>query len=126
MEAAAIDDLAPIPVKFHTDPATFMPYERDPRRSRARGRSPGRRASSTASAASRSRTCTGNISYDPINHEHMCLLRAEKVARIAHDIPLAEVHGAKSGRLLVLALGRHVRRDRGPPSAACKPDMPVG
>ncbi len=33
----------------------------------------------------------GNISYDPANHDHMVRTRAEKVARIARDIPPTEV-----------------------------------
>ena len=60
------------------------------RRSRGRGRSRARPGSSTASAVSRSRTITGNVSYDPTNHERMIELRAEKVARIAR--------GAAAGR----------------------------
>jgi 2-oxoglutarate ferredoxin oxidoreductase subunit alpha len=48
---------------------------------------------------------TGNISYDPKNHDHMVRLRAEKVARIAADIPPIEVHGEASGELLVLGWG---------------------
>jgi 2-oxoglutarate ferredoxin oxidoreductase subunit alpha len=31
---------------------------------------------------------TGNISYDPMNHEHMVHTRAKKVANIADNIPL--------------------------------------
>ncbi|HJX28318.1 MAG TPA: 2-oxoglutarate ferredoxin oxidoreductase subunit alpha, partial [Thermoanaerobaculia bacterium] len=48
---------------------------------------------------------SGNVSYDPVNHERMVLLRAEKVARIARDIPPIEVHGEESGELLVLGWG---------------------
>lgn len=48
---------------------------------------------------------TGNVSYDPQNHEHMCNLRAQKVANIADDIPPQELDGADSGDLLVLSWG---------------------
>jgi 2-oxoglutarate ferredoxin oxidoreductase subunit alpha len=48
---------------------------------------------------------TGNVSYDPLNHEKMVLLRAEKVARIADDIPEIEVAGEARGELLVLGWG---------------------
>ena len=48
---------------------------------------------------------TGNVNYEPANHEYMVLTRAEKVARIAHDIPPAEVLGEKSGKVLVLGWG---------------------
>lgn len=48
---------------------------------------------------------TGNVSYDPLNHEHMVRLRAEKVALIANDIPAAVVEGDQSGDLLIVGWG---------------------
>ena len=51
-----IKDLPQINVKFATDPATFMPYARDGKHSRARMRFPALRGSNTASVASRSST----------------------------------------------------------------------
>ncbi len=49
---------------------------------------------------------SGNISYSPTNHERMTLLRAEKVARIAQEIPPVEVNGnARGGGLLVVGWG---------------------
>jgi 2-oxoglutarate ferredoxin oxidoreductase subunit alpha len=48
---------------------------------------------------------TGNVSYDPANHQHMVNTRARKVANIAGDIPLQTVSGPESGRLLVLSWG---------------------
>ncbi|HWC76009.1 MAG TPA: 2-oxoglutarate ferredoxin oxidoreductase subunit alpha, partial [Blastocatellia bacterium] len=48
---------------------------------------------------------TGNVSYDPENHMHMVLTRAEKVARIANDIPELEIFGKPEGRLLVVGWG---------------------
>jgi 2-oxoglutarate ferredoxin oxidoreductase subunit alpha len=48
---------------------------------------------------------TGNVSYDPENHEKMVHLRAEKVAGIAKVIPPQEVFGPESGDLLVLSWG---------------------
>ena len=48
---------------------------------------------------------TGNVSYDPDNHQHMVELRAQKVANIADDIPLQEVDGPEHGDLLVLSWG---------------------
>ncbi len=46
---------------------------------------------------------TGNVNYEPANHEHMVNLRARKVANMAKDIPLQEVDGPASGKLLVSA-----------------------
>lgn len=48
---------------------------------------------------------TGNISYDPINHEKMVRLRAEKVARVANYIPELDVMGNGDGKLLVVGWG---------------------
>lgn len=48
---------------------------------------------------------TGNISYDPKNHQKMCAVRQEKVAKVADNIPLQEVEGDESGDLLVISWG---------------------
>ncbi|MCU1453582.1 MAG: 2-oxoacid:acceptor oxidoreductase, alpha subunit [Acidimicrobiales bacterium] len=49
---------------------------------------------------------SGNISYEPANHERMVHLRADKVAGIANDIPLLDVHGdVDDGEILVLGWG---------------------
>ncbi len=48
---------------------------------------------------------TGNVSYDPQNHERMTRLRAEKVERVAQMIPKLEVHGDPSGDVLVIGWG---------------------
>ena len=63
---------------------------------------------------------TGNVSYDPENHDLMTRLRAEKVAGIASDIPELEVDDPDGAELLVLSWGgtygpvaAGVRRARG-------------
>jgi len=48
---------------------------------------------------------TGNVSYDPDNHDHMVRLRARKVAGIAADIPELEVDDQDGAELLVLGWG---------------------
>lgn len=48
---------------------------------------------------------TGNVSYDPENHQKMTLLRKKKVEKIADVIPPLEPHGDASGDLLVLGWG---------------------
>ncbi len=48
---------------------------------------------------------TGNVSYDPENHEKMVRLRAEKVANVAKVIPPLEVAGPQRGDLLVVGWG---------------------
>jgi 2-oxoglutarate ferredoxin oxidoreductase subunit alpha len=51
------------------------------------------------------KTVKGTVSYVPENHEEMVKLRAEKVARVVHEIPGLEVYGANSGDLLVIGWG---------------------
>jgi len=49
---------------------------------------------------------SGQISSDPVNHERMVRARAEKVAKIADDLPECRIElGAESGKLLVLGWG---------------------
>ena len=48
---------------------------------------------------------TGHVSYDAENHQRMVEIRAEKVARIANEIPPTEVFGAQEGDLLLLGWG---------------------
>ena len=55
---------------------------------------------------------TGNISYEPENHERMVHLRADKMAGIAKDIPLARGPGRRGRRAPAWSGGDR----RGPPS----------
>jgi len=48
---------------------------------------------------------TGNISYDPANHQKMCEVRQEKVENVANNIPLQEIEGDENGDLLVVSWG---------------------
>jgi 2-oxoglutarate ferredoxin oxidoreductase subunit alpha len=48
---------------------------------------------------------TGDVCYDPDNHEYMTHTRAKKVALIADDIPPQKVKGPEKGDLLVLSWG---------------------
>ncbi|MGN6340690.1 MAG: 2-oxoacid:acceptor oxidoreductase subunit alpha [Ginsengibacter sp.] len=49
---------------------------------------------------------TGNVSYDPENHEMMVKIREEKIERIADDIPDQQIdNGAEKGKILVIGWG---------------------
>jgi len=48
---------------------------------------------------------TGNVSYDPENHEFMVKLRAEKVKRVTRSLPPTEVAGAPSGEAVFVSWG---------------------
>ena len=48
---------------------------------------------------------SGNVSYDPLNHERMVNLRANKISNVADHFPLQEVNGPSEGDLLILSWG---------------------
>ncbi len=101
------EDLPKIPVE-HPGPSTvdepFLPYLRDERLSRPWAL-PGTPGLEHRIGGLEKQHVTGNVSYDPDNHEFMVKLRAQKVENIAMDIPLQEVHGPRAGELLVLSWG---------------------
>ncbi len=84
---------------------TFYPYERNPETLARPWAIPGTPGLEHRIGGLSKADITGNVSYDPENHQKMTNLRAEKIARIANDIPEAEIHGPKSGKLLVLSWG---------------------
>jgi len=51
------------------------------------------------------KTIKGTVSYVPENHEHMVKIRAQKVERVANEIPDLEVIGVESGNVLVVGWG---------------------
>jgi len=48
---------------------------------------------------------TGNVNYEPANHERMVRIRQEKVDRVADRLPPTEIFGDDSGDILVLGWG---------------------
>ncbi|HYV94180.1 MAG TPA: 2-oxoacid:acceptor oxidoreductase subunit alpha [Chitinophagales bacterium] len=82
----------------------FMPYKRDEKLSRPWA-VPGTKGLEHRIGGLEKENITGNISYEPENHEFMVKLREEKVDRIANYIPLQEVEGEQKGELLVLGWG---------------------
>ena len=51
------------------------------------------------------KTIKGTVSYVPENHENMVKIRAQKVERVANEIPDLEIIGAESGNVLVVGWG---------------------
>lgn len=98
------DSLPPIPVSFRTDPENFNPYARNENNVRPWA-IPGTPGLEHRVGGLEKQNITGNVSYDPDNHDAMVHLRAEKVRGIAKDIPLQEVYGEQSGELLVVSWG---------------------
>ena len=101
----ALADLPKIEVKFATDPESFQPYRRDPETLARPWAVPGTPGLEHRIGGLEKSDITGNVSYDPENHFRMVTYRAEKVARIANDIPNLQVIGDQEGQLLVLGWG---------------------
>lgn len=99
------DDLPPIPVKFHTEVEGFQPFGRDPETLARPWAVPGTPGLQHRVGGLEKEDGSGNVSYDPINHEVMTHYRADKVARVVNDIPPMEVHGPEEGDLLILGWG---------------------
>ena len=83
----------------------FEPYKRDPDTLARPWAKPGTPGLVHRIGGLEKQDGTGNISYDPANHQHMVDMRAQKVANVANDLPPLEVVGDKSGDVLVLGWG---------------------
>src|SRR6202453_1824721 len=110
-------ELPEIPVRYETNPENFRPYRRDPETLARPWAIPGTPGLEHRVGGIEKQDVTGNISYDPLNHEHMVRTRAEKVEGIAQDIPETVPEGDQSGDLLIVAWGSTA----GPITAAMKP-----
>lgn len=102
-------DLQEIKVEFaperNNNDDKFMPYLRDEKLSRPWAL-PGTKGLEHRIGGLEKQNITGNISYDPNNHEEMVLLRQEKVDRVADYIPLQTMdNGPETGDLLILGWG---------------------
>jgi 2-oxoglutarate ferredoxin oxidoreductase subunit alpha len=100
-----VDELPDIRVPNATDPATFRPYARDANTLARQWAVPGTPGLEHRIGGLEKADISGNVSYDPDNHHRMQMLRHAKVAGIADDIPLLDVHGPERGDLLVLGWG---------------------
>jgi 2-oxoglutarate/2-oxoacid ferredoxin oxidoreductase subunit alpha len=103
------EDLPAIDVKFKTGldegEAKLRPYLRDEKLVRPWA-IPGTPGLEHRIGGLEKQDITGNVSYDPDNHEHMVKTREEKVNRIADHIPLQKLDsGAATGKVLVLGWG---------------------
>ena len=98
-------DLPKIEITHPTDPEDFAPYVRDPETLARPWAIPGTPGLEHRIGGLEKANITGNVNYDPENHELMTNLRNEKIARIANFIPEQEVHGNPEGDLLVLTWG---------------------
>ncbi|MFQ5527389.1 MAG: 2-oxoacid:acceptor oxidoreductase subunit alpha [Thermoanaerobaculia bacterium] len=100
-----LEDLPDLQVEFHTSPDDFQPYARDEATLARPWAIPGTPGLEHRVGGLEKEHLTGNVSYDPDNHQLMTNLRAEKVERIANDIPDIVVEGDQGAEILVLGWG---------------------
>ncbi|GII80742.1 2-oxoglutarate ferredoxin oxidoreductase subunit alpha [Sphaerisporangium rufum] len=106
-----IDDLPDLRVEFTTQPngddgETYLPFKRDPRTLARPWAVPGTPGLEHRIGGIEKADGSGNISYDPDNHDLMVRLRQGKIDGIARDIPALEVDDPdRDARVLVLGWG---------------------
>jgi 2-oxoglutarate ferredoxin oxidoreductase subunit alpha len=105
----AVSELADISTKFAIEPndgdGGFLPYKRDPETLARPWAVPGTPGLEHRIGGLEKENETGNVSYDPENHDLMVQLRAAKVRGIASDIPELEVDDPEGADTLVLGWG---------------------
>ncbi len=114
------DDIAPIKVHFRKNKdngSPFLPYERDENYVRDWA-IPGTEGLAHRIGGLEKEANTGNVSYNPANHEYMVKVREAKVEKIADFIPEQNLdNGPEEGDMLILGWGstygviRSVTRD---------------
>ena len=93
------------PVRFRQDPEGFEPYSRDERGVRP-WVIPGTAGLEHRIGGIERQAGSGNISYDPQNHQSMTDARWDKVLAVADNIPKQQVEqGNKSGKLAIVGWG---------------------
>jgi len=101
-----VDKIAPFPVRFRTEVEGFHPFLRDPETMARAWALPGTPGLMHRIGGLEKDYESGNISYDPTNHQRMTDARRHKIEGIANDIPEQTVEiGPTSGRLAVVGWG---------------------
>lgn len=99
-----VSELPDIKVKYWTEKEGFAPYLRDENLARpwVKLGTPGLEH---RIGGLEKQHITGNVSHDPDNHDFMCRMRANKVKKVADDIPELKVQGDEDSELLVVGWG---------------------
>jgi 2-oxoglutarate ferredoxin oxidoreductase subunit alpha len=100
-----VDSLPQIEVTFTTEAQGFQPYARDEQTLARPWAVPGTPGLEHRIGTLEKAQGSGHVSYDAQNHQRMVELRAEKIARIAQDLPPVEPYGPAEGDVLVVGWG---------------------
>ncbi len=101
----APESLQPIQVNHRIEADGFSPYIRDPNTLARVWAVPGTPGLEHRIGGLEKEDGSGNVSYDPENHQHMTHIRQAKIDRIADRLPPAEIFGDPEGDLLLVGWG---------------------
>jgi 2-oxoglutarate ferredoxin oxidoreductase subunit alpha len=101
----APDDLSAFPATFRTDPEGFKPFLRDPNTLARPWAVPGTPGLEHRIGGLEKQDVTGNINYEPENHDKMVRLRAAKVAGVVQDVPDIVPAGDPEGDVVIVGWG---------------------
>ncbi len=100
-----VEDIKPFPTHYRTDPENYLVYERNKETLARAWVKPGTPGLAHRVGGLEKDALTGNVSYDPDNHEAMCRVRQEKVDRVQQDMGPLEMVGPDEGDLLMIGWG---------------------
>lgn len=100
-----LDEIPSLGFPNAKDPAVYQPYARQEGTLARPWAVPGTPGLEHRIGGLEKANITGNVSYDPDNHDAMVRLRARKVAGIAQDIPPTEIFGEPAGDALIVGWG---------------------
>jgi 2-oxoglutarate/2-oxoacid ferredoxin oxidoreductase subunit alpha len=99
------EEIPSFPVKFASDPEGFMPYRRNPETLARPWAIPGTKGLEHRIGGLEKQDVSGNINYEPLNHENMVRIRAAKIDAIVQDVPNVLPAGDPEGELLIVSWG---------------------
>ncbi len=88
-----------------TVPDNFLPYKRDEKSLVRKWATPGMEGYMHRLGGLEKDNETGNVSYDPANHQLMVEVRSQKVAKVADNIPLQKIEGNEKAKTLIVSWG---------------------
>jgi len=100
-----IKSLQPFPVEHRSDPNGYLVYQRNPSTLARDWVIPGTPGLEHRIGGIEKDFLTGNISYEPSNHERQVRVRAEKVERVAQEFAALDLKGEATGDVLVIGWG---------------------
>ncbi len=115
-----VDDMPEIPVHFATNPEGFQPYKRNPETLARPWAIPGTPGLEHRIGGLEKQDVTGNVNYEPLNHEKMVRLRAAKVEASPRIFRTVVPAGDPDGDLVDRCVGLDLRRDHRRPENATR------